>query len=74
MNHLTEKQEKLLVLFRQAIGSEREAQELYAEMLHHCDDASIKHILEDLLVQEKLHEEQLIEKYNELRRTTEFEG
>jgi rubrerythrin len=72
MGMLTEKQKRLLILFRQAIESERDAQKLYSDMLMHCEDSSIKRVLEDLIVEERRHEEHLIEKYNELRSTTEF--
>jgi rubrerythrin len=74
MEMFTEKQEKLLALFRQAIDNERDAQKQYSEMLIHCEDPSIKRLIQDLIVQEKIHEEQLIEKYNELRNLSEFKN
>jgi hypothetical protein len=45
---LTEKQERLLVWFKQAIERERDAQQLYAEMLSHCEGQGLKPIIESL--------------------------
>ena len=69
---LTEKQEKLLVLFKDAIEKEREAQEAYAEMLLIADEPTLKSLIESFIEQEKRHEEILTKKYAELRKTEEF--
>lgn len=69
---LTEKQKKLLGLFRDAIEREREAQRFYGETLLLCDAPSLKGIIESLIMEEKKHEETLIEIYSELRKTGEF--
>lgn len=72
MSTLTQKQEKLLVLFKKAIKGEQDAQKLYAEMLESSDDPSIKNIIGEFIVQEKKHEELLLNKYKMLRNTDEF--
>jgi rubrerythrin len=69
---LTEKQEKLLVLFKGAIEREKEAQKYYSEMLPLNDDPAIKGIIETFVKQEKLHEETLLRIYNNLRTMGEF--
>jgi rubrerythrin len=69
---LTEKQEKLLVLFKGAIEREREAQKFYGEMLPLNDDPAIKGIIETFVRQEKHHEETLLKLYNNLRTMGEF--
>jgi len=69
---LSKKQEKLLSLFKDAIGHEAEAQRFYAETLLLCDEPSLKGIIESFISQEKEHEEKLIEMYNELREKGEF--
>jgi rubrerythrin len=71
-NPLTGKQEKMLLLFRDAIEREREAQKLYVETLILCEDPSLRGIIEGFIREEKKHEEILIEKYSELRNTEEF--
>ncbi|MHB1381926.1 MAG: hypothetical protein ACYCXJ_06860 [Thermoleophilia bacterium] len=69
---LTEKQEKLLVLFRSAIENERAAQEEYGEMLLVADEPTLKSLIESFIEQERRHEETLTKKYAELRKTDEF--
>lgn len=72
MGALTEKQEKLLVLFKDAVERERSTQKAYSEMLLINDDPAIKRIIETFIRQEKQHEETLLRVYNELRTTGEF--
>ncbi|HEY9162839.1 MAG TPA: ferritin family protein [Desulfomonilia bacterium] len=72
MSTLTQKQEKLLLLFKKAIKGEQDAQRLYAEMLDSSDDPSIKDIIREFILQEKNHEELLLKKYKILRNTDEF--
>jgi rubrerythrin len=72
MTALTQKQEKLLLLFKKAIKGEQDAQKLYAEMLDSSDDPSIKSIIKEFILQEKNHEELLLKKYRMLRNTDEF--
>lgn len=72
MTTLSEKQEKLLLLFKKAIKGEQDAQKLYAEMLESSDDPSIKSIIGEFILQEKRHEELLLNKYKILRNTDEF--
>jgi rubrerythrin len=69
---LSEKQKKLLNLFKHAIESEKEAQRFYTETLLLCDEPSLKGIIESFIRQEKQHEEKLIELYNDLRNKGEF--
>jgi len=69
---LTSKQEKLLTLFKTAIEEERKAQKLYREALHFCEEASLRGIIESFIGEEKKHEEILLSKYSELRKTAEF--
>ena len=68
---LTDKQQRILVLFKVAIERERDAQKLYAEMLQHCDDPDLRAILESLRASELSHEELLQERYAVLRRSTD---
>ena len=72
MGILTAKQQKLLVLFKGAIESEKEAQAVYRNMLSLTNDPTIQRIVEELLSQEIQHEEKLLEMYNDLRRAEEF--
>lgn len=69
---LTSKQEKLLTLFKTAIEEEGKAQKLYKEALNFCEEASLRRIIESLMEEEKKHEEILLKKYGELRKTDEF--
>jgi hypothetical protein len=71
---LSERQEKLLVLFKSAIEREREAQKAYSEMLPINDDPTIKRIIEAFIRQEQQHEETLMRMYNDLRTTGEFKN
>jgi len=72
MGILTKRQEKLLVLFKAAVDSERDAQKAYSTMLSFSDDPAIKRIIEGLLSEEKRHEEKLLKLYNDLRTTGAF--
>jgi rubrerythrin len=63
---------KLLLLFRQAIEAEREAQVLYDDMLASCEDPSLRKILEEFVRTEKGHEESLLLQYRRLRQTEDF--
>jgi rubrerythrin len=69
---LTEKQERLLILFKKAIEKERDSQKLYSEMLLDCDDPELKQIIESLRVAEEVHEEILLDKYAALRKTDKY--
>jgi rubrerythrin len=71
---LTEKQERLLVLFKQAIERERDAQQLYSEMLSHCEDQELKPIIESLRAEERRHEDMLVITYKALRKTDAYQG
>jgi len=72
MGILTAKQQKLLVLFKGAIESEKEAQEVYRKMLSLSNDPSIQRVVEELLSEEIQHEEKLLAMYDEMRIAEEF--
>ena len=69
---LTDKQEKLLLLFKEAVEREREAQNDYSNMLSLNDDPEVRGIIESFIRQEKQHEEILLRIYNDLRNTGAF--
>jgi len=64
---LTEKQERILILFKHAIERERDAQKLYSEMLLSCEDPELIQIIEALRAAEQTHEEILLDRYAALR-------
>jgi rubrerythrin len=68
----TEKYERLLLLFKDAIERERDAQKLYSEMLFNCEDPELKQVIESLRVEEQTHEEVLLDRYSALRRTGKY--
>jgi rubrerythrin len=68
---LTDKQQRILLLFKVAIERERESQHLYAEMLQNCEDAALAQIIESLLASEQTHEEMLLDRYAMLRDSDE---
>jgi rubrerythrin len=61
-----------LVLFKGAIESEKEAQEVYRKMLSLSNDPSIQRVVEELLSEEIQHEEKLLAMYDEMRIAEEF--
>lgn len=69
---LTEKQERLLMLFKQAVEGERDAQKLYTEMLANCEDPDLRLIIEGFRTAEQKHEEILMDKYSALRMTEKY--
>jgi rubrerythrin len=71
---MTEKQERLLALFKVAIEREQDAQRLYADMALTCEDADLCRIIESLRESEQAHEEVLLEKYKILRAGAQFRG
>jgi hypothetical protein len=71
---LTEKQERILILFKVAIERERDAQKLYSEMLMNCEDPELKEIIESLRVAEQTHEEILLDRYAAMRRSGKYAG
>jgi rubrerythrin len=68
----TEKHERLLLLFKDAIERERDSQKLYAEMLLNCEDPELKQVIESLRFEEQTHEEVLVDRYAALRRTDKY--
>ncbi len=71
---LTEKQTKLLSLFKLAINNERQAQALYRETLLYCEDESLRTIIESFIREESKHEQALLSKYKEIRKTAGYES
>jgi rubrerythrin len=67
MSALPEKVQKLLVIFKQAIESEKGAQEAYAQARDLCDDPMLKEILEGFRKDEERHERELKIRYAKLR-------
>lgn len=64
---LTDRQQRILILFKVAIEREQESQALYAEMLENCDDPELRHLIESLRASEQAHEEVLLDRYAVLR-------
>jgi len=64
---LTDRQQRILILFKVAIERERESQALYSEMLENCDDPELRQLIESLRASEQAHEEVLLDRYSVLR-------
>lgn len=64
---LTEKQQKLLLFFREAIAAEKHAQETYTEMAELAEDDQLKKIILAFAEEEKQHEKTFREIYAKLR-------
>jgi rubrerythrin len=64
---LTEKQKRLLELFKVGIEREKESQAFYGEMAAHCEDAELRQVIDTLRASERIHEELLLERYKFLR-------
>jgi len=71
---LTEKQERLLALFKLAIEREQESQKLYEEMAGNCEDAELRQVMETLRNSERMHEELLLERYKFFRADAQFKN
>ena len=71
---MSEKQERLVGLFRVAIEREQESQKLYDEMAATCEDDDLRHVIETLRDSERMHEEVLMERYKLLRKAEQFQG
>jgi rubrerythrin len=71
---MTEKQERLLALFKVAIEREQESQKLYEEMAGNCEDAGLRQVIETLRDSERMHEELLVERYKFLREDAPFKN
>jgi rubrerythrin len=69
---LTERQERLLALFKIAIEREQESQKLYIDMAATCEDEDLRQVIETLGASERVHEEVLLERYKFLRADTQF--
>jgi rubrerythrin len=67
----TEKQKRLLALFKVAIQREQESQKLYEDMAGNCEVDELRQVIETLRNSERMHEELLLERYKFLR-TDEF--
>jgi rubrerythrin len=71
---MSEKQERLVGLFRVAIEREQESQKLYDEMAATCEDDDLRLVIETLRDSERMHEEVLMERYKFLRKAEQFQG
>ena len=69
---MSEKNERLLALFKVAIEREQESQKLYEDMAVACEDAELRQIIERLRDSERMHEELLLERYKFLRADGQF--
>jgi rubrerythrin len=58
---------RLFEIFKMAVEDERRAQRQYKEALSLCDDPDTARLLEQLYEDEVRHEQDLMERYNELR-------
>ncbi len=66
-DQMSEKLGKLFIIFKKAVESEREAQEMYKEAILLCEDELTKKVLEGLYQDEIRHERNVIGSYNRLR-------
>ncbi len=66
-DQISEKLGKLFIIFKKAVESEREAQEMYKEAILLCEDELTKKVLEGLYQDEIRHERNVIGSYNRLR-------
>jgi rubrerythrin len=71
---MTEKQERLLALFKVAIEREQESQKLYEEIAGNCEDAELRQVIETLRDSERMHEELLVERYKFFRADAQFKN
>ena len=69
---LTEKQKRLLGLFKLAIEREQESQRLYEDMAGSCEDAELRQVIDTLRDSERMHEELLVERYKVFRSAPHF--
>ena len=69
---LTERQERLLALFKVAIEREQESQKLYTDMAATCEDDDLRQVIETLGASERVHEEVLLERYKFIRADAQF--
>ena len=67
---MSEKQEKIFMLFKSAIDAERKAQDMYKKAMELTDDEEFKEILEGFYQDEVRHERKLMNQYNKI--TSEF--
>ena len=61
---MSERQERLFLLFKSAIDSERKAQDMYKMAMELTDDEDFKEILEGFYKDELRHERKLMDQYN----------
>jgi len=71
---ITDKQERLLALFKIAIEREQESQKLYEEMAGNCEAPELRQIIEGLRDSERIHEELLLERYKFFRADAQFKN
>ena len=65
---MSEQQERLFLLFKSAIDSERKAQDMYKKAMELTDDEEFKEVLEEFYQDEVRHERKLMDHYNKITR------
>ncbi len=65
---MSEQQERLFLLFKSAIDSERKAQDMYKKAMELTDDEEFKGVLEGFYHDEVRHERKLMDQYNKITR------
>ena len=65
---MPEQTEKLFLLFKSAIDSERKAQDMYKRAMELTDDEEFKGVLEGFYQDEVRHERKLMDQYNKMTR------
>lgn len=65
---MPEKTRKMLLIFREAVVMEREAQMIYKHAAEVCQDEGLKDLLKGFYSDEVRHEKTLIQRYNRLRK------
>ncbi len=65
---MSEQQERLFLLFKSAIDSERKAQDMYKMAMELTNDKEFKGVLESFYQDEVRHERKLMDQYNKMVR------
>jgi len=65
---MSEKQEKIFMLFKSAIDAERKAQNMYKKAMELTDDEEFREVLDGFYQDEVRHERKLMDQYNKITR------
>jgi len=68
VHEVPEKIHRLYRIFKTAVEDERKAQRLYQEALTMCEDPAVREAIQGLYTDEIRHEQEIIARYNDLRR------